>query len=65
MKKGEIVEEMAQQAGITKAEASKALDSLLQGIGKAFPLAKKWGVATFADSSKSRVLVLLVFIPSG
>lgn len=35
MTKAQLVDEMAQGAGITKAEAGRALDSLIDSIGKA------------------------------
>ena len=35
MTKAQLIEQMAKDAGISKAEAGKALDSLIDGIGEA------------------------------
>ncbi len=56
MTKAEIVEKMAQDAGITKAGAQKALDSFIESIGKALKKGNKVtlvGFGTFAVSKRA------------
>ena len=54
MNKGDLINKVADDAGITKAQANEAIDSLIEAIGKTLPVTIKFYI--------SGVIGLLIFM---